>query len=53
MVGIIPEGVGDSHPNGGRIGNFTGGGGGYWVVETCGEVILTIQTFSKAKNNFL
>ena len=28
MVGIIPEGVGDSHPNGGRIGNFTGGGGG-------------------------
>ena len=28
MVGIIPEGVGDSHPNGGRIGNFAGGGGG-------------------------
>ena len=27
MVGIIPEGVGDSHPNGGRIGNFAGGGG--------------------------
>ena len=26
MVGIIPEGVGDSHPNGGRIGNFAGGG---------------------------
>ena len=27
MVGIIPEGVGDSHPNGGRTGNFAGRGG--------------------------
>ena len=36
-----------------ELETLQGGGGVYWVVETCGEVILTIQTFSKAKNNFL
>lgn len=36
----------------GRWESFLGGFF-YWVVETLGGVILTIQTFFKTKNNIL
>ena len=35
------------------MGNFAGGNLIYMVVGTWGEVILTIQTFFKAKNSIL